>query len=306
MDSPSELTPTASPPVPESPRPRVWSVLVALVLLRVTIFVGTIIVAGIAGAIEIAQSGIDPRDSAAMATLTEKIKYMPWLQVVAVMISSSLGLTAALLGGRLSPIALRDRLRLRVGTPLPVWSWGAALVGCLAMGQAMKSLAVLAGFWDWAETLKALHVTSQSSVVIFTLFLVFGALVGGTAEELFFRGYLQTRLVERWGRAAGIAGAATLFGLMHLDPIQAPMALVAGLFLGWLAERTGSLRLPVFVHVFNNLTSFLLSRYAPPIAQLPTSVHVTLLVACSLAFVGTVTVLRRMDARSPEPLLTGA
>jgi membrane protease YdiL (CAAX protease family) len=82
------------------------------------------------------------------------------------------------------------------------------------------------------------------------------------------------------------------------------MALGMGLFLGWLAERTGSLRLPIFVHVFNNLTSFLLSRYAPSTTELPTSVHVTLLAVCSLVLVGVVAVLRRMEPRSQEPALS--
>nr|WP_253895914.1 CPBP family intramembrane glutamic endopeptidase [Corallococcus exercitus] len=157
----------------------------------------------------------------------------------------------------------------------------------------MESLAVLTGVWDYTASLKGLQATSQSSVATFALLLFFGSLVAGTAEELFFRGYVQTRLVERWGRTAGIAGAATIFGIMHLDPIHSPVALGMGLFLGWLAERTGSLRLPIFVHVFNNLASFLLSRYAPSTTELPTSVHVTLLVVCSLVFVGAVMALRR-------------
>ncbi|RKG80565.1 CPBP family intramembrane metalloprotease [Corallococcus exercitus] len=300
MDFPSEPTP-ASPPAPETLRPRVWSVFIAFVLLLVTLIVASTIVAGIAATIEISQTGIDTRDSAAMAALMEKLKVMPWLHVVGVMMSSTLALTISLLGGWLSPTPLQDRLRVRAGAPLPAWAWVAALVGCFVVGQAMESLSVLSGVWDYAVSLKGLQATSQGSVVTFAVLLFFGSLVAGTAEELFFRGYVQTRLVARWGRTAGIAGAATLFGLMHLDPIHSPMALGMGLFLGWLAERTGSLRLPIFVHVFNNLTSFLLSRYAPSTTEFPTSVHVTLLAVCSLAFVGAVMALRRMEVQSPEP-----
>ncbi|WP_223636992.1 CPBP family intramembrane glutamic endopeptidase [Corallococcus sp. EGB] len=301
MDFPSELPSASSPPVSAPSRPRVWTVLLAFVLLLVTFVVASAIMASIAAAIEIAQSGIDPKDNAAIAALVEKLKVLPWLHVVGVMMSSTLALTVSLLGGWLSPTPLRDRLRLRTGAPLPTWAWGAALVGCFTLGQAMESLTVLTGVWDYAASLKGLQATSKGSFATFALLLFFGALVAGTAEEFFFRGYVQTRLVERWGRNAGIAGAATLFGLMHMDPIHSPMALGMGLFLGWLAERTASLRLPIFVHVFNNLTSFLLSRHAPSSAELPASVHVTLLVVCSLAFVGTMTALRRMDVRPPEP-----
>ncbi|GMT97219.1 hypothetical protein KH5H1_13380 [Corallococcus caeni] len=278
-----------------------WTVLVAFLLLLMGILVVSITVASIAMAVEIARSGVDPRDSKAILALTEQLKTMSWLQVAGVMTSSLLGMTAALLGGVLSPKPLKERLRLGKGTPLPAWAWGAALVGCFTMGQAMESLSVLTGIWDYTASLKALQATSQGSFATFALLLFFGTLVAGTAEELFFRGYVQTRLVERWGRWAGIAGAAALFGLLHLDPIHSPMALMMGLFLGWLAERTGSLRLPIFVHILNNLTSFLLSRYAPSTAQLPAAVHVTLLAVCSLAFVGVVMALRRVDARPPEP-----
>ncbi|MFP2898830.1 CPBP family intramembrane glutamic endopeptidase [Corallococcus sp. 4LFB] len=305
MDSPSAPVPAVTSPVPASPRPRVWTVLVAFLLLMMGILVVSITVASIAMAVEIARTGVDPRDSKAIQALTEQLKTMSWLHVAGVITSSLLGMTAALLGGFLSPKPLKERLRLGKGTPLPPWAWVAALVGCFTMGQAMESLAVLTGVWDYTASLKGLQATSQGSFATFALLLFFGTLVAGTAEELFFRGYVQTRLVERWGRWAGIAGAATLFGFLHLDPIHSPMALMMGLFLGWLAERTGSLRLPIFVHILNNLTSFLLSRYAPSTAELPASVHTALLTVCSLAFVGTVVALRRVDARSSDPVLAG-
>ncbi|NNC19708.1 CPBP family intramembrane metalloprotease [Corallococcus exiguus] len=304
MDSPSDPSSTAHSPVPTSP-PRVWTVLVAFALLVTAIVVGGVISASIAMAMEMLRAGVKPQDTVAIQALTEQLKSMPWLMVAAVMTSSCFGLVAALLGGFLSPTPLKQRLRLDAGATTPAWAWVAALVGCFTMGQAMESLSVLAGVWNYAASLKGLQAASQGSFVTFAALLFFGALVAGTGEELFFRGYVQTRLVERWGRTAGIAGAATLFGILHFDPIHSPMALMMGLFLGWLAERTGSVRLPIFVHAFNNLTSFLLSRYAPSTTELPASVHVTLLAVCSLAFVGTVTALRRMDARPPEPVLVG-
>ncbi|RKH98681.1 hypothetical protein D7Y27_32420 [Corallococcus sp. AB004] len=60
---PSEPSYATSPPLPESPRPHVWSVLVTFVLLLVTDVVASTLVASI----EIARTGLDPRDSAAMA-----------------------------------------------------------------------------------------------------------------------------------------------------------------------------------------------------------------------------------------------
>ncbi|RKH53339.1 CPBP family intramembrane glutamic endopeptidase [Corallococcus llansteffanensis] len=291
-------------------RPRVWTVALAFVLMLVTLLTVGALLAGIAMAMEMSRTGVKAQDTAALTAMMEQIKLLPWLHVAGVMTSSLTGLCVALLGGWLSPRPLRERLRLTTGASLPVWAWGAALVGCFALGQALESLSVLTGVWDWTSSLKGLQATSQGSFGTFVMLMFFGTLVAGTAEELFFRGYVQTRLVERWGRWGGIAGAATLFGFIHLDPIHSPLALVLGLYLGWLAERTGSVRLPVFVHILNNAASFLLTRFALSATELATSVHLALLVGCSLLALGAVVLLlRRTGTSSVEgarPALAGS
>jgi uncharacterized protein len=74
----------------------------------------------------------------------------------------------------------------------------------------------------------------------------------GMAEEVFFRGLIQTRLVASWGRWPGIVAASAAFGLIHLDPLQGSIAFVAGLFLGWTVERFGGIRPSIVAHVVNN------------------------------------------------------
>ena len=80
----------------------------------------------------------------------------------------------------------------------------------------------------------------------------------GVMEETIFRG-----VVLGWGsRAVGVAGAlvvqALLFGLTHagpdfVDPVAALPVLAAvtlgGLIAGWIVLRTGSLLLPIAIHV---------------------------------------------------------
>nr|WP_255671312.1 CPBP family intramembrane glutamic endopeptidase [Corallococcus sp. AS-1-6] len=134
--------------------------------------------------------------------------------------AGTLGLCLSLAGGWLSPRSLRDRLRLRAGVPLPTWAWVTAAVGCFSVGQSLESLAVLTGAWGWTASLKGLLAAEQGPLGTFALLLFFGSPVAGTTEELFFRGYAQTRFVERWGRTAGIVGSAALLGLLNLDPIH--------------------------------------------------------------------------------------
>ena len=87
----------------------------------------------------------------------------------------------------------------------------------------------------------------------------------GFLEELFFRGYVQSRLNESFGKpwslhgvrfGAGLLLAAAVFGLMH--PLTAlgeatPWAwglwtATFGLILGYLREKTGAVLTPAIVH----------------------------------------------------------
>jgi len=46
--------------------------------------------------------------------------------------------------------------------------------------------------------------------------LLFMALVVGVFESIFFRGYIQTRLQERWGDVPGVLAAAAAYGAYHV------------------------------------------------------------------------------------------
>ncbi len=83
-------------------------------------------------------------------------------------------------------------------------------------------------------------------------------------EEFFFRGYVQTRLNEVFGRpyslfnvnyGAGLISAALMFGLFHplTVPNETPWAwalwtATGGLILGFLREKSGAVVTPALVH----------------------------------------------------------
>ena len=81
------------------------------------------------------------------------------------------------------------------------------------------------------------------------------------AEEVAFRGYLLSALRTRLPPGAAIAASSALFAGMHLDPVRFPAVLFLGLFLGWLAWRSGSIWPAVAAHAVNNgLGSMVASR----------------------------------------------
>ena len=125
---------------------------------------------------------------------------------------------------------------LRIMLPAP-WSPGF----CLPVFLGVANLANLAG--ALINRLTGSPVTSEmlpsggpELLVQFLALCVMPAI----AEELLFRGAFQG-LMRPCGSAAAIFAPALLFGVLHLDLAQGLTAFACGVFLGWLAERSGSI-----------------------------------------------------------------
>lgn len=77
-------------------------------------------------------------------------------------------------------------------------------------------------------------------------------LLAPLAEELLFRGWLLRLLQRRLGPAIAVALSSVAFGAIHPWPAGAVANSVFGLFLGWLALRTGSLWPCMAAHAASN------------------------------------------------------
>lgn len=85
-------------------------------------------------------------------------------------------------------------------------------------------------------------------------------------EEMLFRGAILRKLLDvvsgnKW---KAITLSALIFAVVHMNPAQMPHAFVAGLFLGWLYSRTGSIVPGVVYHWINNTAVFVMCRALPP------------------------------------------
>ncbi|MEP6598895.1 MAG: CPBP family intramembrane glutamic endopeptidase [Actinomycetota bacterium] len=86
------------------------------------------------------------------------------------------------------------------------------------------------------------------------------ALIIGPAEELYWRGLLQSALTRRYGRTVGAAAAAGCYGAVHLasgNPTLVGAATVAGT--GWSAFAAAGVPMPalVFSHIIWDIWIFL-------------------------------------------------
>ena len=150
---------------------------------------------------------------------------------------------------------------LRITVPAP---WSPAF--CLPVFLGVASTANLCGglLVRLAGAEDAATLLPSGGAELFVQFLALCAVPAGV-EELLFRGALQG-LMRPSGSAAAIFGPALLFGLLHLDLAQGLTAFACGVFLGWLAERSGSILPGMLLHFCNNTLAFLnlyLRFYAP-------------------------------------------
>ena len=152
----------------------------------------------------------------------------------------------------------RERLRLLpsgVSTPAII----AMIVGILALSQALESLAILVGVGsganlDWiARTLAAASPGGLLLAIV---------VIGGLApvgEELFFRGFMLTRLRRVWSAGPAILVTAIAFGVIHGEWVHGVLATGIGIYLGLVTERSASVVPAVICHVANNSASVVLS-----------------------------------------------
>jgi membrane protease YdiL (CAAX protease family) len=218
---------------------------------------------------------------------------LPGLLAGTVASSAAFVLTALIASGGAAPAALRLLPGRETGRTLLL-----AVIGMLSLGQVLDSLTVLAGLAQHGNMLiirKALEKVGGPDLLLAVLIV---GLLAGTAEEIFFRGYVQTRLVQRLPGGAAVIVTSVCFGAFHLDWLHSLLALVLGLYLGWITELTGSALPAVVCHVVNNVLFTLVTSRWGGIDGV--EINVALAAAGALVFAGVVAGLRHAPSAPVE------
>jgi membrane protease YdiL (CAAX protease family) len=178
------------------------------------------------------------------------LQTLPGLLAVSLAASSGLLLTLVLVVRPLEPV----RFRL-----LPGWETGPTLavmaLGLLALGQALDSLTTVLGLADHGSLgmlRRILHGAGGPD--LFGAVLVLG-LAAGASEEVFFRGFMQSRLREHWSPVAAVLTSSLAFAALHADvsAVHMVLALALGVYLGFVVEMSGSTLPAIVCHVVNNV-----------------------------------------------------
>jgi uncharacterized protein len=172
--------------------------------------------------------------------------------------ASSLALIAIafVAGGRPPSLTLRLRRGRITGRGLAL-----VVLGTLALSQALESLTVLLGVGpgpalDWIA-----RTMAEAPPLGVLLAVVVVGVLAPIGEELFFRGYLQTRLRRAWTAGPAILVTALAFGVIHGEPVHGVLAFALGLYLGLVTERAESVVAAMICHAANNSLSVVLSAW---------------------------------------------
>ena len=112
------------------------------------------------------------------------------------------------------------------------------------------------------EPLLELMPSNEGSGIGRGVWAGFTAIISASVlEELLCRGVILEVLNKRWGIKTSILISALFFGLLHFDPANATVAIIAGLIFGVLYVRTSSIYATIIIHALNNAIAFALISF---------------------------------------------
>ena len=262
--------------------PRVWPVFAAYLLAFIAI-VGFSIVAAVL--LRAALPGLSER---------EIFDGLPGLLGGSVASSTALLVTVLVVARPVEPVRLRLVPGRETGDQL-----AAMILGTLALGQALDSTTMLAGLGNrGAMAIIRRALEGAAGPELFAAVVVIGILAGST-EEIFFRGYMQTRLGERWPAAVAVVVTSLAFGLLHIEWIHAALAVGLGLWLGFITARAGSAVPAMAAHVINNVAFTVLTATLGTIHD--RAINMGLLTTSTVIFGGCLFWVSRIPVTTPEP-----
>jgi membrane protease YdiL (CAAX protease family) len=177
-----------------------------------------------------------------------------WFLLLSVLTNNSLFLGISFGAAWFSKKRIGPRLGLVRPATFRWWLWAIVPLGAVALSSLLDDISILIGL-DSKNIEWLLKMFGSAGLIWFPPMVLFVGVLTPFAEEILFRGYIQTRLVERHGPAAGLVVASVMFGVIHLDPLHGTYAVFLGLYLGFMALRFRSIYPAILAHAAVNILS---------------------------------------------------
>jgi len=229
------------------PRPRVWPVFVTFVAMFCSVMAAAVVL-GVA--LEVLRNTYFSGSIDLQAMIAWPPVFFGFAVFTQVVVCAA-AVTAALI----SPQPLRERLALGRSTLTPIAQLVVA-AGATGLSTGIGVLTFLLGVQS-ASTQDLNQIIVQAPPVWWGLGFLAVVIMAPVCEEIFFRGYMQSRLSARLGPVWAILITSVFFGFMHLDLVHSVQTFFLGIVLGYIAWRSGSIVPAIVAHFVNNLFAYL-------------------------------------------------
>ncbi len=185
-----------------------------------------------------------------------KLSYTVRMLLQIVLYMAAFILPAILLRALLKKRGLEQPLRLEFKmSASALWLVPAGIAVCLS--ASLINSYIMNIFVDPEAMQVLLGETVPYEPYQIVLYFVATAIVPAVCEEFLFRGAVASSLMP-YGKGVAVVGSSLLFALMHQNPYQLFYTFLAGLFLGYLYVKTGSILCSTILHFCNNAVSVLM------------------------------------------------
>jgi len=235
---------------PPGPRPpRIWTVFVMFGAVIAVLLIAQVIAIFIILAQHNTPFTPDSIQDRLQSLMASPSVYLPLFALTFLIVGGS-----AVAGAVLSPVKFKQRLEL--GAPRVRW-WRvcAMTIGTVAASWLIMLIITLFPLPKGGALENLGEMISRAKGWVLVAQIAAIGLIGPLAEELLFRGYIQTRLALRMGPAGAIAITSVFFGVLHFDPVQSTYAAILGVFLGYIAYTSKSIWPAWLGHAANNTVS---------------------------------------------------
>ena len=233
---------------------KIWNVLWPLMIYSIAQIVATVlgtlvlmIVSSFQNADEAGMVGVDVITDGAMAMYTE-------YAILFLLISA---LVCIPIYYKMYKKDCREAGEVKRNIPMGNKDYLAIIISAAALALAMNNIIsitplpyLFTGYEDTNEILFGGGIILQ---------VLTGGIFACIVEEISLRGITYLRMKRYWGTRKAMIFSAIVFGIYHMNVVQAVYAFFLGLFFAWLYERYDSLWAPIIAHMSANLFVILLS-----------------------------------------------
>ncbi len=156
--------------------------------------------------------------------------------------------------------------RSEKGTALPLFFIGIAFCSFANIGASyINSI-----FSAFGVELSTPSAESPRGIFGFFLSTIATAIVPALVEEFACRGIILGSL-RKYGDTFALVASSISFGVMHGNLGQIPFAAFLGLIIGYTVLKTGSMRVAIAIHFFNNFTAVLFDYLQQGLSEFTTN-----------------------------------